>query len=307
MWNPDILFSLLVLLSLSQIFGLRITPVPDGVVVQERGNARAKSGELDRYVRVELPDVIEVFSEFEPLITSAKKLAENASISDTLYFVKRRLAEMEMIIAARKAPSRSKRGLIDLFGKIGKTLFGIATEADVEMVRAMTSDVSRRTTQLRTAHNQVVGTVNHLAKVFEEMESKIENIDQLVSDVQQYQKQMSTALGLLDTAATLDSLTSWLELLLSELQNSLEKQFRRADHCQGGIVSDELIPRELFKEIRVEFGTDSTLADQWYYQYLKVDYYFEEDNAVIGKFKIPILTTETYFELLGQHFSHQEK
>jgi hypothetical protein len=78
------------------------------------------------------------------------------------------------------------------------------------------------------------------------------------------------------------------------LQYSLEKQLRKVDHCQGGVVSEELVPKELFKEIRLEFGTDSCLSEQWYYQYLKVDYYFEDEGAVVCKFKVPILSEETY-------------
>ena len=289
----------LLLTSIALAFTLNITPVPDGVVVQERGEARAVEGEISLYVRIETPDVIEMFQQLEPLVDAAQRAVQAANYtSDTLHLISKRLSRMKEIIVINREPSptRRKRGLIDLFGTIGKSLFGIATEADVEAVRTMTADVSHETITLRKAHNQLVGTVNHVIEVVHSVEEEVENLEHAVSVLDQYKDRMASIIAKVDTATALSALTSWLELLLAELRHSVEAQHRRVDHCQGGIVSEDLIPRNFFSKLRQEFGTESSLSDQWYYQHLKVGYYFERDGSVVCKILVPILKAETYLD-----------
>ena len=277
---------------------LEIVHVKDGVVVQERGTVHAQSGDVTLYVTIPLPDESQYLGEFRSIVGSTQNTVialetwqNNTQIHvGTIDLLKKRVARM---VEFARGNRRARRALLDIFGTLSKALFGTATEADVQLVRSMVDNLAQEQTKLVTAHNQMVGTVNHVI-------TELNNLNEFVAEISQGLDYLKLTIPLLtnitlalDRTLQLEGMISWLEDAEHDIGQALDKQKRRIDHCQGGIVSEELVPNS-FNDLRKELGVEKVLPNSWYYQNLKVDYYFEDRGAVVCKIQVPTIHDEQY-------------
>ena len=64
--------------------------------------------------------------------------------------------------------------------------------------------------------------------------------------------------------------------------------------CEAGDVTEELIPRSYLNEVDVTRVNGEPLGVSWYYQYLKVDRYFENDGFATCVIEIPLTQSEPF-------------
>lgn len=276
---------------------LELTPVPDGVVLQNRGKARVQSGDVHLFVAI--PRNTETLLKGE--LKDAVKAARNAIDSlerDTIG--KSSLKGVSVLNLLRNrleriSPrERVRRGLFDFVGKASGFLFGTATTEDVEAVKAALKQTHEKLTAVIEHQAQIIGFVNHQASELKRLEAKTSELGQRVIQIESWADKITSTVQTFARIVEITAFVSLLETVDEEIVRASWRQQRILDHCQGGMVTEELVPRTFFQDLEYGIKDEQILSDEWYYRSLKVDFYFEQPDSIICKIKIPLINSESF-------------
>ena len=155
-----------------------ITQVPSGIFLNHVEEAYVVNAYADVYVVMAQPD-----TEIKDKIQEQLKLFDSANsmmrVKFTLHSQKPHGApdlaplrqawtHRQRILSARMDPQvempnkRSKRGLFNFIGQLSSSLFGTATQEDVDNLRKCHNQLAGATEHLIDSHNQVISKVNKL-------------------------------------------------------------------------------------------------------------------------------------------------
>ena len=189
---------------------------------------------------------------------------------------------------------RSRRGAFDFIGDLGSSLFGIATEEDLGKVATAVEAMGDRQEIVIEHQNQLIGAVESLGNEVRKQKSAIWMLEAQVSGLTQ------TLGELLRETAEITRLLE-VDVLLSVAENSnleMEALESRAQlhvlMCQSGTVTEDLIPRSFLQSLSTFTSHGMALREDWYYGHLTVEQYFEKDNDVYCKVRIPLVHPESF-------------
>ncbi|ELT98950.1 hypothetical protein CAPTEDRAFT_205666 [Capitella teleta] len=218
---------------------LKITPVTDGVVVQDRGIAHTQSGDVTVYVSIPYIDRDSLRTSISSIVDDAMRtlntiafLRNGSEIGEvTVQVLRKRLERV------RVNSRRSKRGLFNIFGSIGKSLFGVATDEDLQALQKTVTEHQGQMTDFVTAHNRLIGVVN---KMNSEILGLSDDLTKLVDQMRELKRDVAGAYSMfhvLDRTILLEGLITWLEDAEQEVLHAIAMQRRRIDHCQAVYTS----------------------------------------------------------------------
>ena len=214
---------------------------------------------------------------------------------------------IKSLLGQRRTPStRQRRGLINFVGDLSKTLFGLATQGDIDAVKQGIDQIADQTQLLLTSHNKLVGVVN---KVGAEQIKQMEKVNELINRTNVLHTDIkATSLYVEWAARNMTGMMHHLKLrhnvefLLSDLESRYLDFLQLSDllrnqriQCEIGSVTDELLPLPLLMSINERNGNQDALPYEWYYRTLKVETMFrDEEGRFVCKYTVPLLSNENY-------------
>jgi len=297
---------LLLCVYLCGVTTLEVTSVRDGVVLFGKERLLREAGQATIY------DVIDYdYSAFATAIRPITDKIENYIFNlrtDMRPEVQRLLTDRLNRVRARSPVSRrSRRGLVNFIGQIGKGLFGLATEEDLARVQAGLDAIADQTAVLTTQQNNMVAVIN---KVGAAQIKQMRKVNELVNRTNALHVNM-VAVSRYTSAIMRNITTEWshmklrtnIEYLLSDLE-SRARDFQELSHymhnlklsCEIGAVTEDLLPRDLLQRIMASNGNQNTaLTNEWYYRTLKVETMFRDKfGRLVCRFTVPLPASEPY-------------
>ena len=187
-----------------------------------------------------------------------------------------------------------------------KSLFGIATEQDVDAVSQGLKQIADQTQILLTSHNKLVGLVN---KVGAEQIKQIQKVNELInrteilhgdmiavsSYVNWFAHNMTTMMTHMKLRHNVEYLLSNLEARYLDFLQLSDLLHNQKIQCEIGAVTDDLLPLPLLKSIVERNGNQEMLPYEWYYRTLKVETMFKDNEGrFVCKYTVPLLDSEQY-------------
>jgi hypothetical protein len=147
-----------------------------------------------------------------------------------------------------KRNARQRRGLVDAIGWAASGLFGLATEADVQEVRAKVEE-NRQALQALTAWE-----TEHVAV----LNASFEDIRINHADISKIKEEQWIAHAIGQFRAK-----------ILEFKNIMYERKQRIDDLEDGRLTERLFPPRLFKQLPIDAG-EKWLDSHWYYQAVRV-------------------------------------
>ena len=187
---------------------------------------------------------------------------------------------------------RPRRGLINLIGDVGKTLFGVATEKDILSLQDAIE--SNRNEVNSVVHNgkKLLSIVN--ATKYELSKTQI-SVNELIVATQELKK------WLMDRSLHMGAFHLFMFRMLvidasvRDLENFNAKVLRMRRDLEVGILSEDLLPleslRNLINSPDIPAGNEFVEPLTWYYSGLKVEKIKIGDEFVYS-FELPLVNKE---------------
>ena len=200
---------------------------------------------------------------------------------------------------------RVKRGLLNFVGVVGKKLFGLATEGEVNELRKHIELSSANSQHVTHVINQLVSVVNqshdqikenrlHISKI-EHYTSKLAdnviNMENLIDEKINDGHRLAATIQLGDTLAAIKSAqTAWLRQY-----DTYARQ--KASLEMGWLTEETLPPRDLLRILSAEnTGQFSALPMHWYYAHVSVRPLWEEGDTMVFKAELPFSDSTRYLQ-----------
>lgn len=280
-----------VLLTLTQ--AIKIDVAPYGVVTVNEGTGRIQAGSYELIVMVQRPSSLQRRF-LTPLLQQAEALLSTISAEQ--------IVNMDAYVTRFRrlqAPTRVKRGLINAVGEITKSLFGIATEKDVNKIKNTVNELVAESNRRKVVIRDLIVCANQTIK---QQRHVISKVNVLASHVNQLQEDVQTLGNVYDQVgqrvhnAEMLSIIENVLSLAEELSNQEEmfaNQFQyKRDLAVIGHLTETLIPRSVFKDVRKHVKID--VSDDYLYSNLEVRVIrFDEDRLGYWT-SLPILDREPF-------------
>lgn len=230
---------------ISAAIGLRLARVPDGVVVERRGEVRVIQAMIHTFIEIDTHPVKNLTKEYvrlaehiwaEATIGRKRGLFHDKTIEELIGWRTRRLKEG---VSTR---NRKKRGLFDFVGHLGKGLFGLTTQ----------EDLSRLEEGLRVQENnqgRIVETQKGLVTIVRNLRTVVHNHTRTLKVLADYafrmqgnQKGLQGRLYAMAELVELEGLLSGLEVLRMEEERGSDTAYLQLSLCQMGKVTTQLLP-----------------------------------------------------------------
>lgn len=200
---------------------------------------------------------------------------------------------------AATAPERRKRGLLNFVGGLSKTLFGTATEADLQQVRQAISRIRRSNRHIAHFAEEYKTVIDHAVKQQQADGRRIEAMVGIIKELRNITSGMYWAFGLHEKISyTVERLT-YLQHIDRELDIQELQLQRLVGDLDRGRLTEYLLPPSALQEIMSGYTTafrgGRALPDVWYYQTCSIDLLLSEEGQYVYQAKLPLITTDDYF------------
>lgn len=262
-------------------------PLPMGVIAAKGDDVYLKSSEWRVLVSMEAPrsDVGLLVNQIGDRIKQSK-LAER--------FKSQYLARIESL---RESPTsfvwhqtdlnvkqRKKRGLLNFVGEIGKQLFGLSTEAEVEELRQYIEKCQQSQESFYVDFNNLVAVINDSVEAINVNSRNIEKLQQQLADVME---------GTVFRVILYDSIGD-LERAAYRRDRQEDRWARARATLEQATLTEEIFPIEYLKQILKDIPVP--IPAEWYYQHAKVEAKWAEASRLVYLVTISIPDPDVYFE-----------
>ena len=207
------------------------------------------------------------------------------------------------ISGSATGPKRSKRALFDFIGTLAKSLFGTATETDIEQVGRHVQHIESETTSM----GENLRKINeHLSSFIKMSDARIANA---ISGIQNNHH-------ILATLAHKTDITQYLMLILantiavsdnySRLELASEEWILGAQTLLNGFLPFQLVPPRKLKEILDDLSTSlSSSYPGWKISHMDPGFYYtvrditftKSDTYLYVSIKIPMSSISSFYDL----------
>ena len=300
--KSSLFFLFLFFISLKVSISLKITSIPDGVIVETSESARQQSASVNFYilletriyeaVRVHISDALQAL---ELAIRQLEgSVNETSRVYDPMVFG---LMRKRISMVRRKShftSLRSKRGLFNFAGGLAKTLFGTATEDDVAAVRTGLDQLTDRVEVLYAEHNKLVGLTNEIGQAVIGIGQRLDVIRATTELLWNRLLQVTASVKALARIAQVEAMLSLVESVAVEIVEREQQQRNYMQLCQAGVVTEDLLPRPLLNKLSTFTEHGLALENDWYYHHLTVNKYFVQNERFVCRIDIPLVYPEPF-------------
>lgn len=206
---------------------------------------------------------------------------------------------------------RTKRGLLDVFGRIGQVLFGLAMDDDVEDLKSVVAQAAAHEQVIIHEFDRMVTVINQTRKFVQENRFDIQDIQRQQKLLEEQFRKYSVHLNELDRkvnglviARTIDQTIRELEMVFQEylLQVSVFKN-QKHELERGWLTENTLAIPELnsiLEKIK-EWGYETPIPE-WYYENLHIEPLWNDGSKLVFRVAIPALSQVQYLQYKLHYF-----
>jgi len=190
---------------------------------------------------------------------------------------------------------RHRRGALDFVGSIGKSLFGLATDSEVQSVRKAVEQLQQKQAQLVTLSREFTTVINH---TYAEIAINRKQLDLLNEAVSRATEHLAHDVAKLFTTVTSINRRLDAETFLYELERACQLYVqaheafqRRRENMAAGRLSENLLPPDLLRQVLKTIPTDKAyMVDPptWYYQNILV-VPIQMDEILVYRARLPMV------------------
>ena len=280
------------------VISVEVIPVPDGVIVKDRGELKQISSQVETYI--EIPRDVSfqnkqlfgrVVDNLMDLLNNLTGMVSSAVDPQVITSLKWRVLK----ISSRLGLSdRKRRGLFNFVGEISKSLFGTATSNDIEKLRKAHRNLEVNQQAIVQHQNKLIGVVQQLQDVQRNHYRILTSLQDQVSRLSSFATAVSEGLTILGQVMDAEVMVSALESVRDEVERARILARVKINLCQSGSVTEELIPSEFLSQLVHVSQYGHYLPEQWYYMYPRVTRYFEYLNRVYCVTNLPLIHQDVY-------------
>ena len=221
------------------------------------------------------------------------------------------LADIKNAMSITVTP-RTERGLIDVIGQAGKSLFGFSTEQDIADVNAKIDQLSANTDNLTHIADQQFSYIKDVASQVLEDGALIENLDLDIAEISRLISEVKSSTGKLDQNALLIEMGLGIVTSLTMINDEIAQSQKALNSLQNilaeaerGSLSWELFTGEVFRDLLGDL--QDKLPSGWkllydaddhysYLQYAQVNTY-RATNGIHICVDLPIIEASSRYQL----------
>jgi hypothetical protein len=272
----------------------------DGLLVLGGNSLRALTAEWTLVVAMDAPQtprtLLPEISKLESVIDS--KYVKLYIDSTTRLVWKHQLERLRVQVASwRTGRSRSKRSIFGFLDPVYRSVFGLATEKEIQECRQII-DESRKSEQYVTHKvNQLISVINHTRHYVQENRMKI-------NDLVDYTQSLSTSLAELKSKLNGIGFMNKISVLFNSLQTIVDHQQNMKDHfdeqrasLELGRLTEELLPvAELITLLQKAASLHAQPVEplEWYYQSVVVAPMWSDGHTMVYKAVLPLVDRVHY-------------
>lgn len=192
------------------------------------------------------------------------------------------------------AQSRTKRGLFNIVASVSKTLFGLATEEDVNKIRQL-AVMNEQTLSVLTHHStQMLSILNATRYQMIENRNTVNKLIESLSELKEFATNSYMKLHLYHVLLLKIIL---IQNLVENLEHTQDKMLRMRKDLENGYLSEDLLPLEEFKSLitsaTIPTGSHFVTPIHWYYSKLAVRM-LKIENEIVYAVDLPLVSSEKF-------------
>jgi hypothetical protein len=281
-----------------------ITSLPlDGLLVTKHGQVRATSGKWKVLVTMDVPKApIGLRNE---LFEVTRMVASAPVSATTRHAWRRRLDQITLslpllnmtvkpILAGRV---RNPRGLLDPLGVLVHDIFGLATSAEVNNIKAVLRAVSQNQGAIATKFDLLTTVVNRSRLFEQENREFIKSLSNRVRNTQEFLHNLTRNFSLLSLRVTMEQVSEDLEQQAATLQSFQRLYAHRRQDLHNLKLSEELLPVSSLKTILDSAATyhSVAIADlNWYYTHESVRPMWATPDFLVYEVDLHLVNPSTF-------------
>ena len=272
--------------------------LPDGLMVH--GGLQLRSLEANWVILITLEEPVYpegLIQHIEHVSTSMAPLYQKFSISPLIRDAW--LDRLERIRGKESSRSRRKRGILNLGGSLLNTLFGVATEGQLQKYSKAVQSLSQRTSAIMHVVPELMTVVNQSRMYVKENREQLRTLTGHQQVVEQYLQNMSNRLadmelrlGAAELRLEMDRVISALETVYDLYQQDMRRHQEQRIALETGRLSEDLLSRttllSILETIRAT-GYNYIETLEWFYQYLTVQPVWQNDENLLFRIVLPLI------------------
>lgn len=197
---------------------------------------------------------------------------------------------------------RSKRGLFNFIGDVGSFLFGIPSASDIESLTEANSKLVGAVEGVVQVQQQTIAKVNLLGRTQVKIVEKVNDIVQQQTAQNAAISRQYALIGQNAYVARYNNrairVMSMLDLIddhLFSYEESLGQIQAVRTSCEGRIVTEQVLPIEMVKQILAVGDNQAPVTPEAYYAYVKVEKITTLDEQIICILQAPLFSSSTQY------------
>ena len=278
----------------------------DGVTIADGGDVQVLAGDWRVWVAIQVPQTPEDFQrelnkmEYlinHPRVTGASNSNNTMAVSPLtkaswLGRIRRIRQDLPAYGLKDDTARRRKRGLLDAVGKLAHQLFGMATDDEVNEIKAAMNTLNSN--QAAVVHNvkQLTTMVNSSRLYSTENRERVNEITRRFRRVEMYLPKLDNELNHLALLVEFERILEDLEIKGNTLRDMQRLYEHRRQDLQLGQLTEELLPVRTLEGI-LNQGTTADMIPleekNWYYMYVTLKPMWANSNFLIYEASLPFV------------------
>ena len=282
----------------------------DGVLVQPTGHARTPRGFWTIVIVIEPPTKPSV-AEWTSNLHSTLLSYNNITSEDRMLWDSQLHQlddpdipdDLEMSVPRRMHTSRRRRGLLNAVGLFSKSLFGTATQEDVDLLknavaesRTNLANLFHNQEQLLTVYNKTRNLLKNSFINVHALQSITQRLSSNVEAMNNETTRLTHAVNYLVFARKMDVSLQRVADVLNIYRRQQNIFHQQKMQLERGWLTEEILPPYVLDTVLLQIRQNhmATLPLHWYYEHLSVQPLWEQSDQLSFKVTLPGLSTEEY-------------
>lgn len=278
----------------------------DGVLTGKGGPVRTISGFWTLVVTVHppvKPDLTEW--SLQLLRTINGNFTRHFAKSDQVFWKSRihalqnqELLEVSLTFPSSTERSRTKRGLLNVFGKLGQSLFGTAMNSDVVALQHAVAETQEQMTSLYHNENGLLSVLNQTRRYMQENRDDIATLERdmgnMMTVIRSNINVTNTLIRHMTTAHLMRKIESNLQQMEMVRDDYLRKEsiyHRQRMQLERGWLTEDILPLSMLEDIlhQIQLQHHQVLSCPWYYEHIHIKAIWRKSNELAFTAKYPSL------------------
>ena len=283
--------------------GVAINDLSQGIEVEQEGPLWSWDATWNVLVMVSEPHSREEMVNFtinlNQILDSKREV-----VGDTIYESwKRRISKMKKEAEARQenGKKRKRRGIFNFVGNIANTLFGVATEEQIQTVQHLLEKSEEGRNKIVHQVNSLLSLQNHTREVLIDAQIHLTRLHQRMAefrtDMLEAMARTNREIQKLHIISLVQAFLEEMDSYLYQINRDWDLYYRRKRDLEWGKLTEDVLGLNNLKYIIEQGNAHGLLAadPNWYYTYTHMDpVWTNEGKTIVYNIKIPMTKDTSY-------------